>query len=53
MSYPNLMAEIERLRQTLRNTKEWGKKKRIKSKIKALTKEKEQYEIAYYGKVLG
>ena len=53
MSYPSLLAEIERLRQALRNTKEWGKKKRIKAKIKALTKEKERYEIAYYGKVLG
>ena len=36
MSYPNLMAEIERLRQALRNTKKWGKRKRIKAKIKAL-----------------
>ena len=53
MSYPNLMAEIERLRQALRNTKKWGKRKRIKAKIKALTKEKERYETVYFGKVLG
>ena len=53
MSYPSVMAELERLRQLKKNTKEWGKKKRIKAKIKALTKEKERYEIVYYGKVLG
>ena len=53
MSYPNLMAEIERLRQALRNTKKWGKRKRIKAKIKALTKEKKRYETVYFGKVLG
>lgn len=53
MSYPSVLAELERLRQLKTNTKERGKKKRIKAKIKALTKEKEQYEIAYYGKVLG
>lgn len=53
MSYPNLMAEIERLRQALRNTKERGKRKRIKSKLRKLNEEKEKYEIAYCGKVLG
>ena len=53
MSYPSIMAELERLRQLKKNTKERGKKKRIKAKIKALVKKKEQYEIAYYGKVLG
>ena len=53
MSYPSTLAEIERLRQKLRNTKEWGKRKKIKAKIKALVKDKEQYEIVYYGKVLG
>ena len=53
MSYPNLMAEIERLRQQLRNTKERGKRKRIKSRLRKLNEEKEQYEIAYYVKVLG
>ena len=53
MSYPNLMAEIERLRQQLRNTKERGKRKRIKSKLRKLNEEKDRYEIAYYGKVLG
>ena len=53
MSYPNLMAEIERLRQALRNTKKWGKRKRIKAKIKALVNEKEKYELVYFGKVLG
>ena len=53
MSYPNLLAEIERLGQLKKNTKERGKKKRIKAKIKALTKEKERYEIAYFGKALG
>ena len=53
MSYPSIMAELERLRQLRKNTKEWGKKKRIKAKIKALTKEKERHEIVYYGKVLG
>ena len=53
MSYPSTLAEIERLRQKLRNTKEWGKRKKIKNKIKTLNKAKEQYEISYYGKVLG
>lgn len=53
MSYPSTLAEIERLRQQLRNTKEWGKRKKIKAKIKALVKDKERYEIVYYGKVLG
>ena len=53
MSYPSTLAEIERLGQALRNAKERGKKKRIKAKIKALTKEKERYEIAYFGKALG
>lgn len=53
MSYPSLLAELERLRQALRNTKQWGKKKRIRAKIRKLNEEKEQYEIAYYGKVLG
>lgn len=53
MSYPNMMAEIERLRQALRNTKERGKRKRIKSKLRKLNEEKERYEIAYFGKVLG
>lgn len=53
MSYPSTLAEIERLRQKLRNTKEWGKRKKIKAKIKALVEEKERYEIVYYGKVLG
>lgn len=53
MSYPSTLAEIERLRQKLRNTKEWGKRKKIKAKIKALVKDKERYEIVYYGKVLG
>lgn len=53
MSYPSVMAELERLRQTLRNTKEWGKRKKIKSKIRKLNLEKERYEISYFGKVLG
>ncbi len=53
MSYPSLMAELERLRQTLRNTKQWGKKKRIRAKIRKLNAEKERYEISYFGKVLG
>lgn len=53
MSYPSTLAELERLRQTLRNTKEWGKRKKIKAKIKALMKEKEKYETVYFGKVLG
>ncbi len=53
MSCPNLMAEIEMLRQALRNTKERGKRKSIKKKLKALNEKKERYEIAYYGKVLG
>ena len=53
MSYPSLLAEIERLRQQLRNTKERGKRKRIKSKLRNLNEEKERYEIAYFGKVLG
>ena len=53
MSYPSVMAELERLRQLKKNTKEWGKRKKIKSKIKKLNEEKERYEIAYYGKVLG
>lgn len=53
MSYPNLMAEIERLRQALRNTKERGKRKRIRSKLRKFNEEKERYEIAYFGKVLG
>lgn len=53
MSYPNMMAEIERLRQALRNTKERGKRKRIRSKLRKLNEEKERYEIAYFGKVLG
>lgn len=53
MSYPSIMAELERLRQLRKNTKEWGKRKRIKAKIKALVKEKERYELVYYGKVLG
>ena len=53
MSYPSTLAEIERLRQQLRNTKEWGKRKKIKNKIRTLSKAKEQYEISYYGKVLG
>lgn len=52
MSYPNLMAELERLRQQLRNTKERGKRKRIRSKLRKLNEEKERYEIAYYGKAL-
>ena len=53
MSYPSVMAELERLRQLKKNTREWGKKRRIKAKIKALTKEKERYETVYFGKVLG
>ena len=53
MSYPNLLAELERLRQLKANTKEWGKKKRIRSKLRKLNEEKERYEIAYFGKVLG
>ena len=53
MSYPSVMAELERLRQLKASTKERGKKKRIKAKIKAMVKEKEQYELVYYGKVLG
>ena len=53
MSYPNLLAEIERLNQTLKNTKERGKRKSIKRKLKALNDKKERYEMAYYGKVLG
>ena len=52
MSYPSVLAELERLKQLKKNTKERGKKKRIKAKIKALAKEKEQYELVYYGKVL-
>ena len=52
MNYPSLLAEIERLRQQLRNTKEWGKRKKIKNKIRTLNKAREQYEISYYGKVL-
>ena len=53
MSYPSTLAEIERLKQLKANTKEWGKRKKIKKKIRTLNKEKEQYEISYYGKVLG
>jgi len=53
MSYPSVMAELERLRQALRNTKKWGKRKRIRSKLRKLNEEKERYEIAYFGKVLG
>ena len=53
MSYPSVMAELERLKQLKKNTKERGKKKRIKAKIKALVKEKEKYELVYFGKVLG
>ena len=52
MSYPNLLAEIERFGQALRNAKERGKKKNIKKKLKALNGKKEQYEMAYYGKIL-
>ena len=53
MSNPSTLAELERLRQLKANTKERGKRKRIRAKIKKLNEEKEKYEIAYYGKVLG
>ena len=53
MSYPSLLAEIERLRQALENTKERCKRKRIKAKIRRLTEEKERYETVYFGKALG
>lgn len=53
MSYPSTLAELERLRQALENTKERGKRKRIKAKIRKLTEEKERYEAVYFGKALG